>query len=291
MKSPLLTVLVLALALGACSRPPPPASAPAEPPSVAVAKGVVEVQGGLVRLVAPRDGAVTMVAADEGAHVVAGQVLAQLDDRQARLQLANAQAELGQRQAELAVAAARASGAAREARRFAGLAAGDAATRQEADQAATAASVAEGERRQAAEALQAAQARRQLAAFEVDTRAVRAPVAGRIVRRAVAAGGYVGATGPMFVLAPDGPRLVRAELDEAFADRVAPQARAVVTREFQTGGEFPARVVRVADALGAPSLADDAGARADARVVTVLLTLSPDADLRLGQRVLVRFEP
>jgi len=286
---PILPIL-MALALCGCARTPPPPP-PTRPASVAVAKGVVEVQGGLVRLVAPRDGVLTAVAAEEGAHVAAGDVLAQLDDRQARLQLASAEADLGQRQAELAVASARASGAAREAHRLAGLAAGDAATRQEADQAGTAAAVAEGERRQAAQALQAAEARRRLAAFEVESRTVRAPVSGKIVRRGPAAGGFVTAAAPLFVLAPDGTRLVRAELDEAFADRVTPQTRAVVTREFQAGGTYAAHVLRIADALGAPSLGDDAPARADARVVTVLLSLSPTADLRLGQRVLVRFEP
>lgn len=282
--------LALVLALAGCGRPAPVGPSP-KPPSVAVAKGVVEAQGGLVRLVAPRDGALAAIAAEEGSHVAAGDVLAQLDDRQARLQLASAEADVGQRQAELAVAASRAAGAARESRRLSMLAAADAATRQDAEQAATLASVAEGERRQAAQALLSAQARRQLAAFEVETRTVRAPVAGRIVRRVVAAGGYVTAASPLFVLAPDGARLVRAELDEALADRITPRSRAVVTREFQIGDAYAARVVRVADALGSPSLGEEAAARADARVVTVLLALSPSADLRLGQRVLVRFEP
>ncbi|MBT9470836.1 MAG: HlyD family efflux transporter periplasmic adaptor subunit [Phenylobacterium sp.] len=286
----LLVSSLVALSLAACDRARAPAPPP-DRPAAAVAKGVIEAPGGLVRLVAPRDGVLIEVNAEEGGHVAAGDILARLDDRQARLQLANAEADLGQRKAELAVAASRAAGAAREARRLSGLAAADAATRQDADQAATTASVTQGERRQAGEALQAAQARRQLAVFEVESRVVRAPVAGRIVRRSSAAGGYVAATAPLFVLAPDGARIVRAELDEAFADRVTPQSRALVTREFQTGGVYGARVLRVADALGAPSLGDEAASRADARVVTVLLSLAPGADLRLGQRVLVRFQP
>lgn len=286
---PLLSLGAL-LALTACAPRPEPGPAPPAAP-VAVAKGVVEAPGGLVRLVAPRDGVLASVAVDEGQSVAPGTVLAQFDDRQARLQLAGADAELGQKQAELAVASARAAGAAREAQRLAGLVADDAATRQEAEQAATAAAVAEGERRQATEALQAVQARRELAAYELDARTVRAPVAGRIVRRTAAAGGYVPATAPLFILAPDGTRLIRAEVDEALADRVSAKSRAVVTREFQAGGTYAAHVLRVADALGAPTLGDDGPARADARVVTVLLALSPNADLRLGQRVLVRFEP
>jgi multidrug resistance efflux pump len=261
------------------------------PSAVAVAKGVVEAQGGLLRVLAPRDGLVVAPLVEEGAAVAAGQLLARLDDRQARLMLDAAKADLGERRAQAEVAGARAAGAEREARRLATLAAADAVTRLEAEQAATAASVAGGEHRQALEALNAAAARQRLAAYDVEVRAIRAPVAGHVVRRTVAAGAYVAAATPMFVIEPDGARLVRAELDEAFADRVTPRTHAVVTREYQPGQAYPAHVVRVSDLLSGPALADDAASRTDARVVSVLLSLPPTSDLRLGQRVLVRFNP
>ena len=284
-------VLALALALVACSPPHPTGSVPSTAAPVAVAKGVVEAQGGLLRLVASRDGVLAGVWADEGAHVEAGQLLARLDRRQAELALESADADLGESRARLATAVARADGAKREAARLRALAAGDAAPRQDADQASTAALAAQGERQQAAEAVNAAQARRRLAAFDVDTRAIRAPVAGYVVRRLAGQGGYVAASTPIFVIAPDGERLVRAELDEVFADRVALRSRATVSREFQAGASYPASVTRISDVLGTPVLGDDAASRADARVINVLLRLPPATDLRIGQRVLVRFEP
>lgn len=285
------TLIPIMLVLAACTPRPAPPAAPDGPSAVAVAKGVVEAEGGLLRMLAPRDGQLVAPVANEGAAVVAGQVLARLDDRQARLTLDAATADLGERQAQAEVAAARAAGAQREARRLAKLADADAATRLEADQAATAASIARGEHRQALEALNASAARQRLAAYDVEVRTIRAPVAGHVVRRTASAGAYVAAAAPLFVIEPAGGRLVRAELDEAFADRVTPNGGAVVTREYQQGRSYPARVIRVSDLLSGPALADDAASRADARVVSVMLSLPPTSDLRLGQRVLVRFNP
>jgi multidrug resistance efflux pump len=283
-------VLLLAAALVACGpRPAPHPSGPPAAASLAVAKGVVEVEGGLLRVIAPRDGQLVAPLAEEGAEVAAGQVLARLDDRQPQLLLASAVADQGERAAQAQVAAAHAAGAAREAQRLAALAAADAATGQDADQAQTAAAVARGEQRQAEAGLRAAEARRRLAAYEIQARTVRAPVAGRVVRRTAAPCAYVAANTPLFVLAPDGVRVVRAELDEAFADRVKTGQRATVSREFQDGRSYEAWVLRVSDLLAGPALVDDGAARADTRVVSVVLALPPDADLRLGQRVLVRF--
>jgi multidrug resistance efflux pump len=283
--------LLFLLALAGCSAPPGDGHKAAPRPPAAVAQGVVESEAGLIRVLSPRDGVVDQVLAVEGDSVSRGQPLAQIQDRQARLGLEVTAAELADRQAQAEVAATKAQGAAREARRLGVLAAADAATRQDAEQAATAAAVAAGEHRQALAALQTAQARRQLGAYEVEVRDVRAPVSGRVVRRVVAAGAFVSAGAPLFVVEPDGPHVVRAELDEAFADRVKPGMTALVTRQYQQGVSYRARVVRVADVLAGAVLPDESTARADARVVTVVLGLPAGADLRIGQRVLVRFEP
>lgn len=284
---------VVLLALGACSPRDPSAreAAATTRPPAAVAQGLVESEAGLIRILAPRDGVVDRLMAAEGDHVSGVQPVAQLQDRQSRLALDVAAAEVADMRAQAEVAAAKAQGTARDAQRLGRLAEADAATRQDTDQAQTLATVAAGEHRQALAALQGAEARRRQAAYEVEVRDVRAPVPGRIVRRAVATGAFVSAATPLFVIEPDGRRVVRAELDEAFADRVKPGMMALVTREFQPGAGYRARVVRVADLLSGAALSDDTAARADARVVSVVLALPDDADLRIGQRVLVRFEP
>jgi HlyD family secretion protein len=227
--------------------------------------------------------------AEEGDHVPAGQVLATLQARQAQLDLDVAAADVADRQAQLQIAEAKAAGSQREAERLDRLAKADAGPRQDAERAATAAQVDRGEQRQAVAALRQAQARRELSRYEVDVREIRAPVNGRIVRRTTSAGAFVSAATPLFVLEPDGRRVVRAELDEAFAGRVRPGMRAVVTRQFQPGAVYAAQVLRVSDLLAGSSMPDDPTAKADTRVVSVVLTLTGAQDLRLGERVLVRF--
>lgn len=285
-------VLVIALLAGCTPRPTTEAAAgrPAAT-AVAVARGVVEAQGGLVRILAPRDGLVEQTLVEEGDTVTSGQLLARLDTRQQRLMLDVTSADVAERRAQLAAVTARATAGAREALRLKSLVAADAATRQEADQAATAAVIARGELQQAVQSVRAAEARARLGAYDVNVRAIHAPIAGRVVRRTATAGGFATSATPLFVIEPAGPRLVRAELDEAFAERVRPGMHAVVTREFQTGRTYQATVLRVSDVLVGPALVEDAVSRADARVVSVVLALPPAVDLRLGQRVLVRFTP
>ena len=287
-------ILLLALLAAGCTAKPahtPDRRPSAEPTAPAVAKGVVDAEGGLVSVRSPREGVVMRLMAEVGDHVAAGQPLAALDARQAGLALDATAAELADRGAQAQVAAARAQGAEREAGRLARLAALDAMPRQEAEQAATAAAVARGEHHQAAEGLRVAQAKRRLDAYEVEVRTVRAALAGKIVRRDTVAGAYVNASTPLYLLEPDGRRVVRAELDEAFADRVKPGAAAIVSPEFRDGHAYHARVLRVSDVLSGASLGEEAGGKTDTRVVTVLLALDGPTDLRIGQRVLVRFAP
>lgn len=284
-------LLLTLLAVAACSGAKPSHKAAPAAGTTAVAKGVVEAQGGLMRVLAPRDGVVLKVLVAEGDQVAPGQTLAQMDDRQAALTLGASDADLGEKRAQVEVAAAKAAGAEREAARLKRLAAGDAATRQEAEQAETAAAIARGEQRQAVAALNAAEAQRKLQAYEVEVRNVRAPAAGVVVRRSTTAGAYVAAATPLYILEPEGARIVRAELDEAFADQVKEGMTATVTREFQAGKSWTAKVLRVSDVLAGPTPAEDAVARTDARVIVVTLSLPEGSDLRLGQRVLVRFGP
>lgn len=285
-----LWIFVAALTLAACGQEPTAAPPAKDRAPVAVAKGVVEADGGLMRIAAPREGVIGGTLR-EGVHVMPGQVVARMEGRQAQLQLEGAAAETAERRAQLEVSAARAAGAAREAKRLASMAAADLVTRQEGDQADTAAAVALGEQRQAAAGLSAALSRQKLAAYEVEVRTVHSPIAGRIVRRLVRDGAAVSATAQLYVVEPDGERVIRAELDEAFAERVTPGMHAIVSREFQTGASYEAQVLRVADILAGPALVEEAAAHADARVVAVILSMPKGVNLSLGQRVLVRFKP
>jgi len=136
---------VLAGALGACDRAQPKAQAAPAAQPVAMAKGKIDVEGGVIRLAAQREGLIQEVVAEEGDRVVKGQVLAQIDSRQAALSVAQARADLSEARARLLAAMSRSSAADRESARLTGLGQVDAVARQEADKAVDEAAVQRGE--------------------------------------------------------------------------------------------------------------------------------------------------
>lgn len=282
-----LAVLVLA----GCGRGDAAATKAATPVPTAIARGAVEQDGGLVRINAPRDGVLDQVLVQEGDRVTAGQPLAIMDARQSRLSLAAAQAEVGDRAAQVQIADAKVQSAERDAGRLSRLAAADAATRQDADQANDAARIARAEYRQTVQAARAASARKDLEAYAVGAATLRASANGKVLRRSASAGASVAAGAALFLMETDAPKVVRAEVDESLADRVRVGMPATVTREFDTGRSYPGHVLRVSEIFGAASQNDDPGVRTDTRVITVVVALDGRPDLKLGQRVLVRFAP
>lgn len=280
--------LLALLALSACQKPP--AALAAGAPVAAVARGVIAVDGGLIPIAAPREGLIAQVSVEEGAHVERGAVLAMLDLERAGLLVDQAAAETAQLQAASRGAQARSAAAQSEAARLTRLASADAATRREAEQARQAATIASAQSDEAGRAVDVARVRERLAALEETARAVRAPVAGLVLRRTAAVGSAAspGSASPLFVLVPDGPRIIKAELDEAFVGKVGAGDRAWITDASGGGRVFKARVVRVSPAFEAAALDDQPGGRADGRVLRLVLAFEEPSDLRLGQRVLAR---
>ncbi|MES1153470.1 MAG: secretion protein HlyD, partial [Rhodanobacter sp.] len=103
------------------------------------------------------------------------------------------------------------------------------------------------------------------------------------------------ASGPLFVLLPRKPRIVRAELNDSFVGVIQPGMPAEVVAD--SGGDharWSAHVLRVGQVYGPATLENDPQVRANARTVECVLALDqPDSDqtrnLRIGQRVTVRF--
>ena len=96
---PLSLALSAALLLGACSKDAP-AQAPAGKAStatagkVAVARGIIDVEGGLIALAPPVDGSITAAPVKEGATVKKGQLLLSLDGALLQQEVAMATADL-----------------------------------------------------------------------------------------------------------------------------------------------------------------------------------------------------
>lgn len=282
--------------LSSCSEAGPSGSPPASAigPDRAFARGRIDIEGGLIRLAGSKDGLIRVVQVEEGDQVQAGQVLAVIDDLQARLALAIDLAALGEARATVRQLQIRLAAAVREAERLRPLAVAEAAPRREADQAVELAEQIEAELSVAQAAVVTAESRVKASEYQVDLHTIRAPLNGRIVKRTARPGDGVSTLNvtPLFVFAPDTPRIVRADLDERFVDRVkvGQAADIVIDGGTDTPRTLPARVLRVGEIFGLNTPTGDPGERVDLRVVECVLSIE-DQTVRLGQRVLVRIVP
>ena len=283
-------LLLLPFALSACSGQHP-APAAAAPSYAAMARGVVDVEGGLLRLLPRRDGVVATVPVAEGAMVQRGQLLLTLDARAAELGVTMARAELDQARAHADELSARLPAAQTRAARVAAAAKAEAASQQDsADAASTLASL-RAEISAARASVEVARARLAQAQHELGLRSLRAPVAGTIVHRYAQPGETISAqsTQPLFELLPQRPLIVRAELNESFIGHVQPGVRAEVVLDAAGNGRtWPAHVLRLGLVYGPTRLGPQHDQPADAHDVDCVLALDA-AGLHVGQRVLVKF--
>lgn len=288
---------VLALALSACSSDDGHAGMPVATQSqwLAVARGKVDVEGGMVQVGARADGVVESVAVKQGDDVKAGQVLAMLDPRAAKIAVATAKAGVEQATAQVAELHVALKQARQRAPRIAEAAKAGAATGESAEQARDAVASLEAKQTAAKAALDATEQQLAAAQLNFDATTLRAPVAGTVVARHVAVGQTVAATSgqSLFELLPDRPHIVRAQVDADLAGAIHAGMYAEVVRDSGSGPVYRAEVMWVGQVLQAASLTQDPLERAVANDVDCTLALEPPpggkAPLRIGQRVLVKF--
>ena len=285
---------VLAASLGGCGKsatehPPGPA---ATQTFVAIARGKVDVEGGIVHIAAPRDGVVAEVPVGVGDTVRAGDELVVLDAAQATMARDMVRAELAQAQAQRALLHAKLPGMKQRAARVSEASQAGAAAGQAADDARQASAELTAEIAVADAGIEADRQKIKQAEYEVQMRSLRAPVAGRIVARNVHVGDVVSAQGAQALveILPDAPHIVRAELNEGFVAKVRVGMSAQVYSEVDSSKVWPARVVRIGEIFGHSRLSEEGQESVDARDVECILDL-PESDLRVGQRVQVRFLP
>ena len=290
---------VTALALGACSSggeqgAPAQTSAQASP-WLAVARGKVAVEGGMVLVAARTDGVVESVTVKQGDVVKRGQVLAALDARSANIAVASAEAGIEQAKAQLVGLQVSLKQAEQRAPRLAAAAKAGAATGEAAEQARSAVASLKARQAAAHAELDAARQKAAAARLDLDATTLRAPVAGTVVMRRVAIGQSVSASSgqPLFELLPDRPHIVQAQLDVDAAGAIRAGMRAEVVRDSGNGPAYEATVLWVGQVLQPAGLTQDPLERALANDVDCTLELAPakqgQAPLRIGQRVLVRF--
>lgn len=303
--------LLAALLLAACGRNDTPMAnaqaqaqtqAPAGPRSIAIARGKIEVQGGLIELAAPADGLVESVTVDEGDTVRKGQPLLRLEADTARADATVFEAELKAAQARQQAQSVRLPAARQYAGRLAEAAAAGGIDRQRADDAQQAAREIEAAAAVAAADVQVAAGKLAQSRALLSRLVLTSPVDATVVRLSVHAGTRVDAQSghSLLVLLPNKPLMVRAELNESFASAVRPGMVAEVTLDSTAGAAAPprqARVVRMAPLVGPTRLEDDGASRAGQRVVDCFLVFEqvPAAGAngsvawRVGQNVRVNF--
>lgn len=262
---------------------------------VAVARGSVEVPGGLFELLAPQDGVVESVAVADGANIRRGQTLLQLGGEMARADIASAQAEVKLARARQGAQATRLPGARQLAQRLAEAARAEAVDAQRADEAQQAVRELEAAASVAAAEVALAEQKLSQAQAALHRLTVRAPLDASVLRVQVQAGSRVAAQGgrPLMVLLPQRPLVVRAEVNEAFVPRLVVGMRATLHVDGEgTDHDAPlpgARVTRVAPLFGSGRLDDDAQLRGGGRVVDCFLEFDNPPALRVGQSLRVEF--
>ena len=290
----ILTLVLLAI-YGLVANEKPVVQAAASAPSsayVAVAKGRVDIEGGVIRLAAQRDGLIQAVMVEEGDSVKKGQVLARVDSRQAGIGVALAKAELARAEAQVKLLETRNAFAQREARRNASAAQEGAISKQIADEKQTQAHAMKADLAAAMAAVSVAAAQLKQAEFEVEVRQIRAPFDGRIVKRNAKPGDGISTLNvtELFQLAPVAPRIVRADIDEAFIDHVKVGMLAEIISETNPDQKWQGKIIRIGEVFGSRKQTDDPNERQDVRVVDTVLSLNNE-HVRIGQRVLVKILP
>lgn len=286
--------LTLACLLAACSRSTDaPSSATAVPvtPYAAVARGKIDIEGGLLALSMPREGTLAKVAVHEGDRVRQGQLLAELDTQSATLAVAAAQAQLEQAQAQLKLLAIKQTAAKQRAQRLTAAVAAGAGDGQSADDAREAAAQLDAEQLSARAALSMASQKLDEARYELKQRSLLAPFDADVVQVSAQPGASVSpASGPLFTLLPQKPRIIRAELNDSFVGVIQPGMPAeVVADSGRDGAHWSAHVLRIGQVYGPATLENDPQVRANARTVECVLAFDEPQTLRIGQRVMVRF--
>ncbi|ROQ90455.1 CusB/HlyD membrane fusion family barrel-sandwich protein [Delftia acidovorans] len=263
------------------------------PAAVAVARGKIEVEGGLLDLSPAVAGVVQQLSVKEGQSVQRGQLLLRLADDTGQADLAVAESEAQLAKARQKARAARLPQLKQTLSRWQAAAREGAADAQNVDEAAQALRDAQAEIDVAAAEAQVAQRKLEQLRAQHKRQELRAPEAGTVVRLATHAGSQAVPGTPAVVLLPQRPLQVRAEVNESFAAAVREGMRATVTLDADGAAQHQlpsARVLRISPVYGTARLQDDQQ-RGPVRVIECVLVFeqAPAAAVRVGQNVRVQF--
>lgn len=268
----------------------PPVRPPVNAYADAVAGiGTIEPQSELIAVASELNGVVRKVAVRAGDRVRQGDVLFQLDSREAEAALAAARADLATARA---AAAARRVALADERQRLSLYRAVDdarAVSTDEVQRRSFAERRAQADLGQAEASIAAANAAIAVRQTALDRLTVRAPITGRIYRVNVRTGEFAAAgptSLPLMTIGADDRLHVRVEIDEADSARFNPQSPAYGVVRGRADQRIPLRFVRAEPQLVEKRALSGGSERVDTRVVEVIYSFDPKATaVWLGQRM------
>jgi HlyD family secretion protein len=118
-----------------------------------------------------------------------------------------------------------------------------------------------------------------------------APGPGTVLRILAGPGDLVGGPGhkPVIYFCPEGPRLVRVEVEQEFAGLIRPGQPAAVRDDSSEGASWQGKVRRVADWFGPHRVVlEEPRPEREVRTVECVIAIDGACPLRIGQRVRVR---
>ena len=253
---------------------------------VAAARGLVDVEGGMVRISSRCDGTVLAVGVEDGAKVKSGDVLAKIDDKTEILAESVASFKLDEADAHLEALELKKKALSRQLNRLRRAAAGKAVSTQDVDEAQDALTELLLTIDKASSEVAIAQSQLNMATRALQLCTIRSPIDGIVVHRGVRAGEVASPqlTPEMFTLLPDAPKIVRAEIAENFLNAVAVGMPVEVTPEYDVALSLRGKIARIS-----PIVRQSNGTtRHDLRTATVIVTLDENTPLRVGQRAIVK---
>lgn len=262
------------------------------PRPIAVARGKVEVEGGLIVVSPTIGGSVIAMDAREGIRVERGQVLLKMESEQVSAAASLAKSELKLARARLEASERRLPELRRASGRYGEAARAGAASPQQADEAQQRLAEAKSDAAVARAELGVAETRLKQAEAAVTQLALRAPAEGVVVEVSTQVGSHLKPGDDVLALLPHQPLIVRAELNAAYVPAVRTGMLATVESDQDPSANAspwpPARLVRI-NPIYRNALQQQDTQRAPAPVVECILEFDGPISALVGQNVIVKF--
>ena len=261
-------------------------------PYFAFALGRVDVDGGIVKLSASKDGVLSELLVEEGEKVKKGQILCRLDDRKEKLnwEYYKSQANLALKKIEPLKVSLEA--AQREQNRNLNLLKNEAISQQAMDNLNDTVNRLTAELKVAEAEAEVALAQQRQSEYDMELKKIRAPANGRILRCDARPGYGISTLNVtvLFLFVPDSPFIIRAEVEEKFLQGIKPGTKVDIIPDSDENKLYMGKVLKIGNYLGPKRMSfDDPQEKNDVRTIECILTVY-EKNLLLGQRVLVKFK-